>query len=224
MSCLLKIVVFFGLFITVLLNSVQTRRFMTLVRIVRQSHGIKSFMDWIHMIRSLPYLSFTDHSHPGIHIPIEPHLILCTHTKSHLQFGCLFTLAGLVTAPANIVCFRDYTYKKPLIGGIMHTILQNEIRIDNQAEPAEKEFQMVRGIRHSLQAGRNVIIFIDHNQGASKNYFKSLNRKVLGYFPGVSKQLVHILEPTGVNELHFQTYPATLCLDEIVQRHQYIIT
>jgi hypothetical protein len=82
---------------------------------------------------------------------------------------------------------------------------------------------MVQGIRKSLHSGRSVIMFIDHHEGAPKNYFKSLNRKVLGYFPDVLKQFVHISEPTGVNEFHYQKYPATLCLDEIVQCHRNII-
>jgi hypothetical protein len=102
-------------------------------------------------------------------------------------------------------------------------ILQNEIQIDDHVGHAEKESQMVRGIRNSLHAGRSVIMFIDQ-QGKPTNDFKTLNRKVLGYFPDVSKQLVHILEPTGVNEFHYQKYPPTLCLDEIVQCYRNLIT
>ena len=148
------------------------------------------------------------------------------------MLGGFLTLPGILQTPSRIVCYDNYTdillqdlsavaracplLARPAVQHIcttLHHVLQSEIRISAHLPREDKERRMVEGIRRSLQRGYTVVMFIDGLQGKR---MRALNEKVLTYFPQVSKQLVHLLEPTHVNEFRFRRYPATTCLNEIL--------
>lgn len=108
-----------------------------------------------------------------------------------------------------------------MIYKIVDRILQDEIRIDVRLGHMEKEARMVEGIRDSLENGRNVIMFVDTHRPTAT--IRTLNRKVLERFPDIPKQLIHIMEPTGVNDFHFRRFPVTTSLETIVRMREHIL-
>jgi hypothetical protein len=123
-------------------------------------------------------------------------------------------------SPSNIVCFTSYKHLV-LVPKTIHQILRPEIRIGVEQTPAEKEAVMVNGIRAALDGGRNVVMFIDANDRTKP--MRSLNHKVLEFFPTVQKQVVHIMEPTRVSEFLFQCLPATIDLATIVSMRESVL-
>jgi hypothetical protein len=206
--------------LTVTLVPANNKRFGTLVRSLWLSLDCTSFHTWAQMIQHQPFLSFTDHSTPGTTIPSSPHIILCNHIASHARLGSAMTVAGSIQSPSNVVCYQNYEHMGP-ISKIVHPILRTEICIDVRLGPTEKETRMIDGIRASLASGRNVVMFVDVH--CSTTPMRSLNRKVLGFFPGVPKQLVHLMEPTGINEFHFRRLPSTMSLTTILSMRESIL-
>lgn len=144
----------------------------------------------------------------------EPHLILTNHIKAYYGLGSLLAIAGVTTRPTKIICFESYTTRMWSVSGLMHRITQHEIRVDYQSDKRTKETVMYQGIRQGLEEGFDVAMFID--AGDSTKAIRSLHRTVLGRFPGVQKQLVHLFEPRG-RVFQYERYPATHCMDTIVK-------
>ena len=180
-----------------------------------------SFYEWAQRIQSQSFLSFVDHSLPGVEIPPEPHLILCNHITSHFTLGSSMSLAGTLRSPADVVCYNEYT-DWPAFQNIIQHMIQTEIVIDGRCTPTEKETRMVEGIRRSLEKGRNVVMFIDAK--CPTKPMRSLNKKVLEYFPDVKKQMIHLTEPTDANTLHFRRFQATTSLNEIIKLRKCLLT
>jgi hypothetical protein len=133
----------------------------------------------------------------------------------------MMTIAGVMRSPSHIVCFKRYEKHAFGVHKIMQNILQPEIRIDTQWEPAEKEAMMVEGIRATLDSGRNVVMFVDSRDRTKP--MRSLNHKVLEYFPTVQKQLIQILEPSLAGEFRFRYLPATTRLATIISMRESIL-
>jgi len=208
----------------VLLYWVPVKRLVSLGRLGPLSASCESFYTWTKMLQRQTFLNYTDHSdnsQEGTQSASVPHIILCNHIPSHMVLGSFLTIAGAICSPCNIVCYQRYTPYLPLVSNIVERILQKEIRIDRLLGHVEKEARMVEGMRDSLEQGRNVVMFIDAH--CSTSPMRSLNHKVLGAFPDVSKQLVHIMQPTGVNNFHFRRLPATKCLETILVMREQIL-
>jgi hypothetical protein len=217
--CFLVLVI---LLVCLLLNQTG-QRLVALGRIWGLSARCDSFYAWAEMLQQQTFISFTDHSSPGVDIPQGPHIILCNHINSHFTLGSFLTIAGAVTAPSHIVCYQSYN-NMVLVSSTVHHLLRNEITIDRRLGNADKEFRMISGIRNSLAHGRNVVMFID-NPESDTTPMRALNHKVLGFFPDIPKQLVQIMEPgCDANVFHFRRFPATLNVDDIVVRRELIRT
>ena len=102
----------------------------------------------------------------------------------------------------------------------MRSILRPEITVDMYASPAEKQRQMVNGMRDALDNGFNVIMFID---SGSTNTMRGLYKAVLEEFPDTLKQLIHVHEPTDCNTFYIERYAATTNLQEIIQWRRAIV-
>jgi hypothetical protein len=82
----------------------------------------------------------------------------------------------------------------------------------------EKERLIVGGIRTAFANGKNVVMFIDAHR--PRGPMRTLNRVILEQFPEYKKQLIHVLEPSGVNQFGYRRYPATYDLDVIHQQRK----
>jgi len=165
-------------------------------------------------------MTITDHTRQDVAVPTEPHFILANHISSHFALGTFITIAGVVQSPADIVCYRAYD-DMLFISSRVHTILKNEITIDVRLSKDEKERVMVEGIRRAFAKGKNVVMYLDAH--CPRVPMRTLNRVVLNYFPEYAKQLIHVLEPSGVNKFGYHRYPATYDLDVIHQQRVKII-
>jgi len=193
-------------------QSHRVSRAISIVLILPASTKCTSFNEWSRMIQAQSYLSFMDLSSPDVMIPSVPHLILCNHIASHFSLGSFLTMAGSVTTPSDIVCYK--TYNMFGISAIVHDILRTDITVDSALDRDAKKLRMCQGIRDSLTRGRNVIMFIDAHDPSKP--MRTLNRKVLEHFPDVPKQLVEVLEPMGVNGFRYRRSQPTTCLSSII--------
>lgn len=216
----LWIVIILMVLLVFVTNCVPFQRICTVAKVWIPSSRCGSFYEWVCMIQRQHYLTFMDHTPKNISCPKEPHFILCNHISSHFSLGSFLTLAGLVQSPANIVCYHSYN-ELFMINRTVHHILRHEISIDVQCSKLDKEYIMRDGIQDAFNRGNNVVMFIDAH--APRKTIRSLNKKVLEYFPSYLKQLVHIVEPSNVNTFAFQRYPPTSDLDEIIRYRTDII-
>ena len=196
-------------------------RVTSIARILPPSAKCRSFYEWSRMIQKQSSLSFTDLSSPDVMIPSVPHLILCNHIRSHFELGSFLTMAGSVQNPSDIVCYEKYRTFGPA-SPIINDILRNEITVGAELDRDAKKLRMCQGIRDSLARGRNVIMFIDAHDYMCP--MRTLNRKVLEHFPDVPKQLVEVLEPTGVNGFRYRRSQPTTCLSSIISlREEHLL-
>jgi hypothetical protein len=203
-------------------SSQWVQRLYVAICIYRSSSNSCTFYDWSDMVKNQSYITIVDHtSQSTVEVPTEPHFILSNHISSHFALGTFITIAGVVQSPAAIVCYRTYD-DMFFISNRVHTILDNEITIDRRLSKEEKERLMVAGIRRAFAAGKNVVMFLDAHSPSVP--IRTLNRVVLNYFPEYAKQLVHILEPSGVtNHFGYRRYPATYDIDDIYRERVTII-
>jgi hypothetical protein len=214
------VIVLFVLIMILFVSSRWLHMFGSVIRIYRASVPCTAFYQWADVIKRQSYITITDHTQPAVTVPTEPHFILSNHISSHLGLGTFITMADVVQSPANIVCYRAYD-NMVFISSVMHTILKNEISIDIHLSKEEKERVMVEGIRRSFANGKNVVMYLDAHH--SRMPMRTLNRVVLSYFPEYAKQLIHILEPSGVNHFGYRRYPATYDINVVHQQRVKII-
>jgi hypothetical protein len=197
--------------------------------ILVRSRNMTSLTDWISMIREYPGLSSIDYSLDPAERLVEPHFILANHIHSHYRLGTYISMALItpMTRKSRIVCFREYSYMKdriPFVGGFisetMNAILSDEITVDKTLDREEKERLLVQSIRESFDAGQNVMWFIDDVE-ADHPVVKTFIKKVLGYFPSRTKQLVHMYEPSDNRTFGYYRYPATKDLNRIIALHEH---
>jgi hypothetical protein len=213
--------VFVTLFLLSLTLPRQTKQIYAIARILWPSSQCTSFDAWCQVIQKQTFLTFADHSSLDVERVSGPHIILCNHVHSYFGIGSLITIAGIMRSPSHIVCYKRYPKMSLGVDAVMQKILQPEIRIDTRWGPSEKEARMVKGIRETLDSGRNVVMFVD-----SRDYtrpMRSLTHKVLDYFPTVQKQLIQILDPSPAGEFRFRYLPATTCLATIVSMRESIL-
>ena len=214
------VLVLLVLILVLFLSSRWIQRVLGSIRIYRASGESTTFDQWAHAIKRQSYLTITDHTRQLVTVPTEPHFILANHISSHFGLGSFITIAGVVQSPSDIVCYQAYD-SMLFISSRVHTILEHEISVDIRLSKDEKERVMVDGIRRAFAAGKNVVMFIDAHR--PRVPMRTLNRVVLSYFPEYAKQLIHILEPSGINCFGYHRYPATYDLDVIHRQRVEII-
>ena len=204
-------------------NGPNISRIISVARILPPSVKCSSFYAWSRMIQNESFLSFTNLSSPDVVVPSVPHLILCNHIRSHFALGSFLTMAGSVKKPSDIVCYNAYD-DMFAISGIMSNILKNEITVDRELGKDAKKLRICQGIRNSLARGRNVIMFIDaHALDDPTKPIRTLYLNVLKDFPDVPKQLVEVLEPTGVNEFRFRLLQSSTSLSRIISLRKELL-
>jgi hypothetical protein len=229
------ILLLFGLLIAfiivfLLFTGYGTRLFMV-GDIVYRSRDKTSFVHWAAMIREYPGLTCVDYSPSTVEIPSEPHFVLTNHIASHCRIGTHIGMALVApTCGCRIVCFRDYNqvlnrFYTFFFADTMNQILRDEIVIEkNGLDNQQKEQLLVKLIHETFARGENVLWFVDAGVGSNKNpVMRTLVRKVLGHFPEMEKQLVHIREPSDSHTFGFRRYTATKDLDFIVQLRTQIV-
>lgn len=213
-------IVLLVLVLILFLSSRWIQRLYGAIRIYRASASSTTFDHWADMIKRQSYITITDQTRQVCAVPTEPHFILANHISSHVGLGTFITIAGVVQSPSDIVCYKRYD-STMFISHRIHTILKNEISIDIRLSKKDKERMMVEGIRRSFANGKNVVMFLDAH--CPRQPMRTLNRVVLNYFPEYAKQLIHILEPSGINRFGYHRYPATYDLDVIHRQRVEVI-
>jgi hypothetical protein len=152
--------------------------------------------------------------------PEGPHFIIGNHIDGPCGIESFITIAGTVRTPTTIVCYRNYRYLV-LFASTIHRILHSEIVIDSGCSPADKEKQMVDGIRKAFGRGQNVIMLVDAHRPLCT--MRSLNKKVLEYFPNYPKQVIRSLPTSDSNRFGYLRYPPTYDIEVVIEQRREIL-
>jgi hypothetical protein len=194
------------------------RRIPSMLRLWRASTTCSSFYEWSIVVRN--QYQIMDYTAGPVDTPKGPCFMLGNHIDGHCEIASFITIAGTVQAPTTIICYRKYQ-SMLFFASTIHGILQNEIVIDSRSSPADKEKQMVDGIRTAFGRGQNVIMLVDAHRPLCT--MRSLNKKVLEYFPNYPKQVIRSLPTSDLNQFGYIRYPPTYDLDLVIEQRRDIL-
>jgi hypothetical protein len=193
-------------------------RIPSMLRLWKASPACSSFFEWSVVVQNQYHIM--NHTTKPVDTPKGPHFILGNHIDGHCGVGSFISIAGTVQAPTTIICYKKYQ-SMTLFASTIHGILHNEIVIDGRSSQADKEKQMVDGIHAAFGRGQNVIMLVDAHRPSC--IMRSLNKKVLAYFPDYPKQVIFSLPTTGLNQFGYIRYPPTYDLDVVIEQRREIL-